>query len=92
MARLGGDEFTVILSDLTDAAGVENVGRQLLVALAQPFALGAVAPRISASIGVALCPADARSADELLKRADKAMYQAKNGGKNALCYATRTAE
>lgn len=88
VARLGGDEFTVMLSGLSELTRVQAVGQNILAALAQPFALGTAEARISASIGIALFPDHGADAEQLMKRADQAMYAAKNGGKNTLCYST----
>jgi diguanylate cyclase (GGDEF)-like protein len=83
VGRLGGDEFVVIASDLTFSAGPELIAERLLEALDQPFKLeGSVhAPlKVTASIGVAAGQRD--SADELLRDADIAMYQAKWDGRH----------
>jgi diguanylate cyclase (GGDEF)-like protein/PAS domain S-box-containing protein len=87
VARLGGDEFIVMLSGLRERTRVEPLGRKILEILAHPYRFGAVEARISASIGIALYPTDGKDIDELLKKADQAMYSAKNGGKNTLSYA-----
>ncbi len=87
VARLGGDEFVVMLSGLTECTRVEPLGRKILEILAHPYRFGSVEARISASIGIALYPSDAKNVNDLLKKADQAMYSAKNGGKNTLNYA-----
>ena len=79
-ARLGGDEFAVLLVD-ADAAAGGAVAAKLVDALAAPYPLGALALSVSASIGVAVFPEGGTSADELLRRADEAMYRAKLAGK-----------
>jgi diguanylate cyclase (GGDEF)-like protein/PAS domain S-box-containing protein len=89
VARLGGDEFVVILENLSDdtleaARQAEVVGEKILLALRQPFSLQDQAYCGSASIGVALFEVGVRSGDELMRRADLAMYQAKSGGRNRL--------
>jgi diguanylate cyclase (GGDEF)-like protein len=80
-ARLGGDEFAVILID-TDAAGAQTLARRLVDELSQPIdtALGRV--NVSASVGIALFPYSAQDSSALIFRADEAMYEAKEGGKN----------
>jgi diguanylate cyclase (GGDEF)-like protein len=83
VGRLGGDEFVVIASDLTFASGPELIAERLLEALDQPFKLagpGQSALKVTASIGVAA--GDRESADELLRDADIAMYQAKWDGRH----------
>jgi diguanylate cyclase (GGDEF)-like protein/PAS domain S-box-containing protein len=82
IARFGGDEFAVLVADLQDGAVAEALARKLLDALAQPFALRGRHVKISASIGIALYPADGEDPETLLMHADKAMYQAKCRGGN----------
>ncbi|WP_317204442.1 putative bifunctional diguanylate cyclase/phosphodiesterase [Janthinobacterium sp.] len=82
VARLGGDEFTVILSDIGQSGHVEILAQQILDALARPYSLRNKETHISASIGIALYPQDARTPENLLRNADQAMYVAKNAGRN----------
>jgi diguanylate cyclase (GGDEF)-like protein/PAS domain S-box-containing protein len=89
VARLGGDEFVVMLENLGDApelaaAQAEHIGVKLLGSLGKPYRLNDLRLHSSASIGVVLFGADASSGDELMKRADMSMYEAKVAGKNAL--------
>lgn len=86
LARLGGDEFTIMLKDLPDQGRVEFVCQDILARLSQPFAIHNEYAYISASIGVALAPMDGTTADELLRKADTAMYSAKTAGKNQFSY------
>jgi diguanylate cyclase (GGDEF)-like protein/PAS domain S-box-containing protein len=89
VARLGGDEFTVILAPLEDAARVEHIAQKILTALSEPFRIGTEYVYVSGSAGIALFPDDAESAEELIRKADQAMYAAKNNGKNQFSYFTR---
>lgn len=87
VARLGGDEFVVMLQDLGEspaeaAAMAETVGKKILAALNQPFELGGQRHHSSPSIGITLFFQNLQTVDELLKRADLAMYQAKAAGRN----------
>ncbi|NJM12318.1 MAG: EAL domain-containing protein [Synechococcaceae cyanobacterium SM1_2_3] len=91
VARLGGDEFVVMLEDLSEqiheaAAQAETVGEKILAVLNQPYWLAGHQHHSTPSIGVALFSDQHHSVDELLKRADLAMYQAKATGRNALCF------
>jgi len=86
LGRLGGDEFTVMLKGLPDAGRVEFVCQEILSRLSEPFAIGGEYAYISASIGVAIAPMDAITADDLLRKADTAMYSAKSAGKNQFSY------
>jgi len=82
VARLGGDEFTVLLSDVADeTAAIEAVTR-FQAALAEPIAVGGVDMAAQASIGVAVTSDPATPPLDLLRRADAAMYQAKERGRN----------
>jgi diguanylate cyclase (GGDEF)-like protein/PAS domain S-box-containing protein len=81
VARLGGDEFAVLLEDARASEAMATAER-LLAALAEPFAADAVgAPRMTASIGIAVGAAGQHDAAELLRHADVAMYAAKDAGK-----------
>ncbi len=86
VTRLGGDEFTIILSQIRSARDPEAVALNVGNALAQPFAIGGIEHRVSASIGIAMYPADGTSADELLRNADAAMYRAKAAGRGSYMY------
>jgi diguanylate cyclase (GGDEF)-like protein/PAS domain S-box-containing protein len=81
-ARMGGDEFAVIMPDITSADDALQAASELLASLAQPFDLPQGPARISGSIGVALYPQHAQSAETLTQCADMAMYAAKNSGRN----------
>ncbi|BDI07009.1 putative bifunctional diguanylate cyclase/phosphodiesterase [Sphaerotilus microaerophilus] len=83
LARLGGDEFVAVLLDVADVATAAPMVSRLLAACSQPTHLGAQCVQVSASIGVTFYPqADDVDADQLLRQADHAMYQAKLAGKN----------
>lgn len=90
VARLGGDEFIILLEDLenemTEAATqAEIVGKKILFTLSQPYTLNSHQHLSTPSIGAVLFNGDSQqTADELLKQADIAMYQAKASGRNAL--------
>jgi len=89
VARLGGDEFVVMLENLSHddreaAAQAETIAEKILAALKQPFDLNGKEYCSGASIGITLLVAQENSSDELMKRADLAMYQAKASGRNAV--------
>ena len=90
VARLGGDEFTVILTTLGQLDHVEHLAQKLLDALNRPFRLNKESAYVSGSIGVALFPDDGASSEELIRKADQAMYAAKHAGKNQFSYFTRS--
>ena len=83
VARLGGDEFVVLLSRINRVADAELVARNILSALSRPFLIRPHTIDISASIGIAVAPLHGSEVGDLLRRADAAMYVAKNGGRNA---------
>jgi diguanylate cyclase (GGDEF)-like protein len=78
VARLGGDEFAVLLTGLVSAADAEPAAESVLALLTEPVEHEGLRLSVEASVGVACYPADAQDADELLRRAEVAMYQAKS--------------
>jgi diguanylate cyclase (GGDEF)-like protein/PAS domain S-box-containing protein len=83
LARLGGDEFVAVLIDLDDASDSTPLLARLLAAAAQPVAVKDWSLQVSASLGVTFYPQKQDlDADQLLRQADQAMYQAKLAGKN----------
>jgi diguanylate cyclase (GGDEF)-like protein/PAS domain S-box-containing protein len=86
VARLGGDEFAVIVEE-TRPAAAERAAERILGVLAPSFSIGGVELEVRASIGIAIQTSAAEGADELLRRADIAMYAAKaQGGGRQLAY------
>lgn len=89
VARLGGDEFVVVLESLdeqdnTASTIAEQIGEKIILALGRSYDLQGQAYHTTPSIGVSLFGAQQEKVEELLKRADTAMYQAKNAGRNTL--------
>ena len=89
VARLGGDEFVVMLEDLSPSPGdaaaqTEVVGEKILAHLSQPYELAGHEYHSTSSIGVTLFSDQRETVEDLLKRADLAMYQAKSAGRNTL--------
>ena len=83
LARIGGDEFVAVLGDMRGPDDVEPSLKRLLAAAGEPVPLEAGEGRVSASMGVTFLPqAEATDADQLLRQADHALYQAKLAGKN----------
>lgn len=81
VARLGGDEFAMILIDVHDIRGAEDVSEGLLQKLQEPFKLADDQVFVSASIGIALSTGPDADADDLLRKADIALYEAKKNGR-----------
>ncbi|HVS30664.1 MAG TPA: EAL domain-containing protein, partial [Thermoanaerobaculia bacterium] len=88
VARIGGDEFTVLLSDVADARGAATVARKILDAVSLPVLVEGHELHVTTSIGIALYPGDGFDAEALLKSADRAMYRAKQLGRNNYQYST----
>jgi diguanylate cyclase (GGDEF)-like protein/PAS domain S-box-containing protein len=80
LARTGGDEFVAILPLVASRQEVEQAACRITAALAQPFGIGGEMVRSGGSIGIAMFPADAETAELLVVRADAAMYGAKRAG------------
>ena len=81
VARLGGDEFVVVLPDMDAAADAVHVAEKILASVAQPYPTEGHELRTSPSIGICLYPEDANECDDLMKKADVAMYHAKAQGR-----------
>jgi diguanylate cyclase (GGDEF)-like protein len=85
VARLGGDEFALLVAGVSGPDGALDVAGRLTSALAQPFRAGGAVLDIEASTGIALL-APGTGVEELLQRADVAMYQAKSGHRGVAVY------
>jgi diguanylate cyclase (GGDEF)-like protein/PAS domain S-box-containing protein len=80
VARLGGDEFAVVVPG--DAVGrAQRKAKQILSAVREPIQIGRTRVSINASLGISVYPSDATDASDLLKRADLALYSAKQSGR-----------
>ncbi len=83
VSRLGGDEFLLLLGDVSDGEHVASIAHRVLAATSAPLMLSNIEVHVSASLGVTMYPDDGGDFDSLLKRADIAMYRAKDAGRNA---------
>jgi len=81
VGRLGGDEFAIVLGDAQSRKRVFELADRLIARVTEPYALDAVSVRIGLSIGCAFGPIDGNSVDDLLKKADLALYDAKAQGR-----------
>ncbi len=91
VARMGGDEFTILLSDLPEPSAAALVAQKVLDSISQPIEVDGHELFITISIGIAIFPDDGLDAETLLKNADRAMYRAKEAGRNNYQFATRAA-
>lgn len=80
VGRLGGDEFVLLMTDNPSPKEASQIADKLIARVSEPYIFGNRQMRIGASIGIALFPEDAATADQLLVLADSAMYVAKRGG------------
>jgi len=89
VARLGGDEFVIMLDDLSTQEGLaasqtESIGEKIMESINQRYIISGHEIYTSPSIGICLFVGHDTSVEEIIKRADTAMYQAKNSGRNAM--------
>lgn len=82
IARLGGDEFVVVAEDISEIKQVARIAQKILNSLEPPFSIGGHLCYVSASIGISLYTSAEDNIESLQKRADVAMYAAKNRGRN----------
>ena len=89
VARLGGDEFAVLIEAQAAPEATELLARRLAGAFAEPFSLAAQSVDLTVSIGTSVFPTDADDAEQLLRRADEAMFAAKRsrprGSRGEMC-------
>jgi diguanylate cyclase (GGDEF)-like protein/PAS domain S-box-containing protein len=85
ISRFGGDEFVILLKGLSSPDNATLVADRVLEVLAEPLLLRGQEVNLSASIGIAVATGGDNSADDLLRDADTAMYQAKSQGKSRWC-------
>ncbi len=86
MARLGGDEFGIVLPDIADEGVAMTIAHRLLDRLEQPVTVEGLALDVAGSVGIAVFPRHSNDADTLLRRADVAMYAAKEAGAGCEMY------
>jgi diguanylate cyclase (GGDEF)-like protein len=88
LARLGGDEFVVILPDIEDMDSMPPFLERILENISQPYIVDQHEVNITCSLGFSVYPENGQDTETLLKNADNAMYQAKEGGKNTFRFYT----
>ncbi len=86
IGRLGGDEFALLLTDGQSRQAVEELGHKLIRAVSQPLMLPSAEIRIGMSIGSAIAPIDGDQVDDLLLKADLALYEAKSRGRGTFVH------
>ncbi|MHB1606021.1 MAG: putative bifunctional diguanylate cyclase/phosphodiesterase [Leptospirales bacterium] len=80
VARIGGDEFAIILDSVVDANDVSTIVQHVIEEITHPYELDPDLVSISVSVGISLYPLDGKTAGELIRKADLAMYQGKESG------------
>lgn len=91
VSRMGGDEFTIILTGLKDPQDAADIAKKIIHCIGEPFVYGDVSCVLGVSIGISLFPEHGEVADQLINKADQAMYFAKNKGRNTYCFYTKNA-
>jgi diguanylate cyclase (GGDEF)-like protein/PAS domain S-box-containing protein len=91
VARMGGDEFTILLPDIADGHAAATVAQKVLEAFSHPTVVDGHELFVTTSIGIAIFSDDGADAETLLKNADRAMYRAKEAGRNNYQFATPSA-
>ncbi|MES1980862.1 MAG: diguanylate cyclase [Pseudomonadota bacterium] len=86
VSRYGGDEFVVLLTEIALLRDVALIARKMLAAIAEPALLGEHVLHLSASLGIAVYPDDGNSAEDLISRADEAMYHSKKKGRGVYTF------
>jgi diguanylate cyclase (GGDEF)-like protein len=86
VARLGGDEFAIIQTGITGQTDVSALARRIIERFQSPFTVADSPVVVGVSIGIALAPGDALGSDELLQKADTALYRSKSGGRGQFSF------
>jgi diguanylate cyclase (GGDEF)-like protein len=86
VARLGGDEFAIVLLNLNEPSELDVLASRIIETVKSSYEIDGHLIHIGTSIGMALAPADGAISDELLKKADTALYEAKSGGGGRSCF------
>ena len=86
VGRIGGDEFAIVVRDAQSRKRVEELARRIIAAIAEPYFIDKAEIRIGVSIGCAFGPIDGKSVDDLIQKADLALYQAKAQGRGICCF------
>ena len=90
VARSGGDEFFVLIRDVADLTDIERIINKIMKTFMEPFFVQGTELSLTASVGIAVYPADGDRSPELIKNADMAMYEAKRKGKNQYLFCSES--
>ncbi|WP_265587686.1 putative bifunctional diguanylate cyclase/phosphodiesterase [Sphingomicrobium arenosum] len=86
VGRMGGDEFAIIIKDAQSRKGVQALAERIIASVAEPYMIDQIEIRIGVSIGCAFGPIDGATVDDLILKADLALYEAKNAGRGVAKY------
>ena len=86
VGRIGGDEFIVILTELNNHDEIKKISFRMLKNINIPININQLNIQLTISIGIAIYPKDANNIEDLIKKADSAMYEIKKSGKNNFKY------
>jgi diguanylate cyclase (GGDEF)-like protein/PAS domain S-box-containing protein len=86
VGRMGGDEFAIVVKDGQSRKTIEELASRLIQSVAEPYFIDKLEIRIGVSIGCAFGPIDGQSVDDLIQKADLALYEAKDQGRGTCCY------
>lgn len=86
VARIGGDEFAILIQDVESSEAVEIVAKRIIKNVTTPYKIDGHTISMTMSIGISIFPTHGITMDELLSRADQALYEAKHRGKNTLTF------
>ncbi|HVM21777.1 MAG TPA: EAL domain-containing protein [Sphingomicrobium sp.] len=86
VGRMGGDEFAVVIEDAQSRRKVEKLAERIIAAIAEPYIIDQTEIRIGVSVGCAFGPIDGATVDDLILKADLALYQAKDAGRGCARY------
>ncbi|HZC39011.1 MAG TPA: EAL domain-containing protein [Sphingomicrobium sp.] len=86
VGRMGGDEFAIVLTDAQSRKLIEQLADRIIKAIKEPYMIDQTEIRIGVSIGCALGPIDGATVDDLILKADLALYQAKDAGRGCARY------
>jgi diguanylate cyclase (GGDEF)-like protein len=86
VGRMGGDEFAIVIPDAQSRTKVEKMAQRIIDTIKEPYDIDGTSIRIGVSIGCAFGPVDGATVDDLILKADLALYQAKDGGRGCARY------
>ncbi len=86
VGRMGGDEFAIVIPDAQSRKKVEQLAERIIAAIKEPYVVDQTEIRIGVSIGCAFGPIDGATVDDLILKADLALYQAKDAGRGCARY------